>query len=146
MVEETHETGSSFSAFLKAAILKSGKSRHELAHLLGYKNPSIVAMFEAGLTRLPLSKVPLLADALGVSRADLMERVLGEYAPHLVAVLEDCSGHAITDNEAEILQFIRRVSGGGDPALASDRQRALLTEAVGPRSARDRNSHSEGWR
>lgn len=143
MAGKTEQARPTVAAFVKAAVAKGGKSRRELAASLGYKDQNIVALFEEGLTRVPLHKVPALADALGVSRADLMKRVLGEYAPHLVAVFEDCSEHAATDNELEILQFIRRVSEGCDPPLASGRQRELLTEAFAASESRHCGSASE---
>lgn len=129
--------------FIDLKIGASGKSEHEIAAALGYRNPSVITMFRRGLTRIPLDKVRALADALGVSRTDLMKRVLCEYAPDLVGAFEECSGNAITDNELEILQFIRGVSGGGDPPLASDRQRALLVEAFGSLGAQQCNADAE---
>lgn len=51
---------------------KSGMSQEELAKLVGYKNRTSIAKIEAGKIDLPLSKIELFADALGVTPTELM--------------------------------------------------------------------------
>lgn len=117
------------AAYLTEAIDNSPKTQREIAKAIGYINPNIITMFKQGLTKVPLDKVPLLAEALGRSPIELMRIALREYSPHLIPVFEQVFGRMVSDNEFEIVAFIRSISHGSDPRLASDRQKRLLTEA-----------------
>lgn len=117
--------------YLTEAIDRSEKTQREIAKAIGYNNPNIITMFKQGLTRVPIDKVPMLAEALDRSPIEFMTIALREYAPHLITVFEQVFGRMVTDNEFEIVAFIRSISHGSDPRLSSDRQRELIAAAFG---------------
>ena len=76
-----------FCEFLRAQIDGHGLSQREIAARMGYEKPHIVSMFKLGETRVPLEKVPSMAEALGVDPVDLFVRVLACYAPDMSDML-----------------------------------------------------------
>lgn len=63
-----------------------GKTQKVVAEAVGV-TPDFIALIEAGERRLDLDKVPLLADALEVSRTALCQQALRERAPALYGQL-----------------------------------------------------------
>lgn len=49
----------------------AGLSQEKLAGLLGYKYQSTIAMIESGERKLPIDKLPRIAEVLGCEIADL---------------------------------------------------------------------------
>ncbi len=53
---------------------KKGITQETLAKELGYKYQSAIAMIESGERRLPVDKLPIVAEVLGCQIADLFEK------------------------------------------------------------------------
>ena len=120
----------SVALYLAELFDQSRKTQKEIAADLGYDHPNIISMFKHGLTRLPVEKVPAMADALGVSQRHLLRMVLAEYHPQMLAVIETLTGPMLTENEVELVATVRRLSGGRDPAFRTGKAIDLLTQAV----------------
>jgi len=115
--------------FLDFWLAMQGMTQAELAKAVGIKTPNFVSMIATGRSKLPIARVPAVADALGVSRTYLMRLVLGQDHPELLAVMEEVFGHMVSANEFSIIQYIREVSDYTDPGLGSERVRELLAAA-----------------
>lgn len=91
----------------------------EVARRLGYAKPNVIAMMRSGSMKVPLSKVKTLAKLLELDAVGLLQRVLMEYDPALWETLEDLlEGKVITQNELNLVQALRSLTRGLDPALA----------------------------
>lgn len=116
--------------YLTLHIERSPLTQKAIAEALDYPQANIVTMFKQGLTKLPIGKVPALADVLGVSRSHLLRLVLSEYHPEMLGVVEGVVGVILSENEIEAIQTLRRVSHGADPAIRTTKAIDLLTQAV----------------
>ncbi|UBM12728.1 helix-turn-helix domain-containing protein [Cupriavidus metallidurans] len=98
--------------FIKNQIRLSGRSQSDVAKELGYA-PNLMAMISNGNTRLPLNKVPALAQALGVDEMALMRMAITEYDPVLWEVLDRVfRGRLVTEAEGKLIKEIREAAGG----------------------------------
>ena len=90
-----------------------GLTAEELAASLGYRNPAVIDQIVNSIIRIPISKVPELADVLMVERGALMRLVLGEADESLLKALERCLGPVdITQGEITLTEAVRRVALG----------------------------------
>ena len=122
------------ASFLDYYLERSPKTQREIAKEVGFEKPNMITMIKQGLTKLPIERVPAMANALEVDERFLMNLVLAEYHPALYAVIQDIYGLMVTRNEESIVKFIRAVSGRGDPWLTPDVRDGLI-ETFGPYSA-----------
>lgn len=117
------------ATFIDEMMAERELSDKEVCLRMGYGNPAIVRSFREGRVKVPLDKIPDLANAIGTDRAALMDRALREYMPATVRALM-ISYSGFTDNELEIIGFIRELSGNSDPELDEgirESLRALLS-------------------
>ncbi len=110
---------SSFAARLESLINSSEVKQIDIAAALGYEHPNIITMFKQGKTRVPVEKIPMLAKTLAVDPHAMLLYYLSEYEPALLRIIEHHFGALITRNEQAIIDEIRRVSHGSDPAIRS---------------------------
>ncbi len=75
-----------FSHFIRQRRLELGKTQKQVAEVLG-TTADFVTLAEAGERRIDLDRIPLLADALEVDRAELCMWALSERAPVLFSEL-----------------------------------------------------------
>lgn len=102
-----------------------------LADALGYESARVIEMFKTGQMRVPFTKAPALADALGVKPGDLMRRLLADADQELLQAIERCLGPlCLSDGEQRLIQAIRRVNPVREPVpLIFDRD-AIITLIV----------------
>jgi transcriptional regulator with XRE-family HTH domain len=110
-------------------------TQREIAERAGYPRANIITMFKTGDTRVPLNKIPVLAEILGMDPKRFLRVALQEYEPEVLSVIEACFGPLVSRNEHEILGEIRRLSHDTDPRLATRAQRAVLAAFVETLSA-----------
>lgn len=121
----------SVADYLDYQIVICGKTQREIAEEAGFPKANIITMFKTGLTKVPLERVPALADALGVSRTYLMRLVMGEDHPALLSVMNEVFGYHVSDNEFSIIAYVREVSGYSDPGMSGKVAKEKLMEAFG---------------
>lgn len=92
-------------------------TNEEIAHRVGYSNPSLISMIKKGRTKLPIDKVIKMADALYVDRSRLMRLALNEYMPDAYYDIKNCLGEPITKNERVLLEVWRDSTDNKDPAI-----------------------------
>tara|TARA_R110002110_G_scaffold376568_2_gene586697 strand:+ start:205477 stop:205764 length:288 start_codon:yes stop_codon:yes gene_type:complete len=71
----------SFTQTTAKLIERSEKTQREICEDIGYPHPNIITMFKNGETKVPLNKVPALAQALEIKPDKLMRLALQEYYP-----------------------------------------------------------------
>jgi transcriptional regulator with XRE-family HTH domain len=101
-------------------------TQREIAARAGYPRPNIITMFKTGETKIPIEKIPVFAEILGIDSKRFLRIALQEYSPNVLAVIERRFGPQISRNEAEILQEIRKRSNGADPKLVTQAQRDAI--------------------
>lgn len=77
------EDMSKVARYIAAAIERSGKLQVDISRAAGFDKPNVVTMIKQGKTKLPLERVGVMAQALGVDRFELLDLVMGEYHPEL---------------------------------------------------------------
>jgi hypothetical protein len=74
--------------FLEAHIILTGKTQREIARDAGIPSINFISMMKAGNSKVPLRRVPALANALHVPVFELLWRCLHAYEPEAVKILE----------------------------------------------------------
>lgn len=129
--------GTAMAKFLTKRIneLKPDLTQREIAQRLGYTGINFVSMMKTGAARVPLEKVPRLAEILDVDVAHLVRLGLEQYwpAPEVVAKVLSAP---VTKNEMALLWLVRKVTNYTDPELTPERQiaveRAFITVIARP--------------
>lgn len=67
--------------------LRPVKSQAEIAGEAGFTNPNMISMIKSGATRIPLDRVPALAESLDVDPARLLQLALEQWAGSATARL-----------------------------------------------------------
>lgn len=93
--------------YLSQAIEISGKTQLEIAREVGYSRPNVLSMMKQGQTKVPIDKVPGLAEACGVDPASFLRLVLREYMPETYKVISKHLGPVLDDEEMVLLNAYR---------------------------------------
>lgn len=104
-----------FHEFFAQRVAEGGFTNVEMAEALGYPKPNVISMIKKGDMNLPLNKVGPAARKLGVDPVFMLEKVLLETAPDLWAALREAIGNRlVTDNEMQLVDFVRKALHGYD--------------------------------
>ncbi|MGB3245710.1 MAG: helix-turn-helix transcriptional regulator [Sulfitobacter sp.] len=76
------------ASFLSTAIDFSGLTQKEIARRAGFSRPNVISMMKSGETKIPISRVPGLARACGITERVLLEIVLSEDHPEIWEVIK----------------------------------------------------------
>lgn len=95
---------------IQSAMMTSGKTQREIAEEVGYTKPNVISMMKFGQTKVPISKIPLLAKALGVDPVHFLRVAMIEYHSEVWNTLVDIMGEPLTDNERMLLSIYRNSS------------------------------------
>ncbi|MBB3713292.1 transcriptional regulator with XRE-family HTH domain [Limimaricola variabilis] len=94
-------TTSPTAAFLKLAIANSDLTQREIAQQAGLPKPNVLSMMKTGETKVPLNRIPALAEACRVDAATFIRIAMTEYHPEIWRVLEaEFSSEASRDERA----------------------------------------------
>lgn len=132
MFLQNHEPMSKFTVaeFITGRIALSRLTQKELARRLGYPKPNIITMFKQGLTKVPIDKVPKLAELLECDPLMLLQMAMNEYKPEEFQAIMEVCGLPISKNERKILKIIRENSGNRDPDPDYQNNRKLIEDVA----------------
>jgi transcriptional regulator with XRE-family HTH domain len=119
---------SSNTAKLIATALKGlegRKNQLQVAKEAGFPHPNMLSMIKNGKSRLPLQKVPALAEALEIDPALLFRSALSEIWPGYERVVLRIFGDVLTLEEREMIAFMRHVCDGKVPQLDYRLEKAI---------------------
>jgi transcriptional regulator with XRE-family HTH domain len=105
--------------------LEGRKTQAQVAKEAGFPHPNMLSMVKHGKSRLPLERVPALAEALEIDAALLFRTVLAENCPGYERVVIRIFGAVLTEEERDMIAFIRHVSGGEIPQLNRRLEKAI---------------------
>ena len=108
----------------------SDLTQREIGKLAGYPRANIITMFKTGETKIPIEKIPVFAEILGIDPKRFLRVALEEYDPNLLKVIEAHFGPQVSRNEHEILREMRKRSNGADPKLTNQAQRDAIGALV----------------
>jgi hypothetical protein len=89
-------------------------SQADIARALDYEKANIISMFKTGMTKVPLDKIPALAEVLRVDPAHLMKLGLEQYWPGRINILNQFFEQMVTANELELVKAVREAAGDTD--------------------------------
>ena len=95
---------------LADAIEKSKLTQREIADRVGFKHANIISMLKTGETRVPLDRIPSLAQTLGMDERLFLMVAIEEYHPGVHEILVDVLGLPLSDAELGILTMFRMAS------------------------------------
>lgn len=118
--------------FLQTRILQlKPKTQAEIAREAGFQNANVLSMIRSGSAKLPLDRVPALAQALECDPALLLRLALDQGVGSTAAsAIVEIFGTPITANERAWIDEIRSASGDSDPRITA-RSRTTLRGIFG---------------
>ena len=114
-----------FLDYLRFAFERSPKTAEEIAHEIGYGTPNVVKLMIAGITKVPIDRIPRLAEALNVEPTQMMRAALEDYAPQMLKALEETFDFMATPNEREIIKVFRLLTNRTDPRMTPELRNAI---------------------
>lgn len=106
--------------------LRPVKSQAEIAGEAGFTNPNMISMIKSGATRIPLDRVPALAESLDVDPARLLQLAIEQWAGSATARAFDAIFETVVSrNETGWLKEIRDASEGSDPVITTRARSAI---------------------
>lgn len=112
---------SSLARFLRQRIIElKPLTQAEIAGRAGFPNANVVSMLKDGSTKLAIDRVPGMAKALGSDPALLLRLTLEQHhGATLARTIFEIAGPMPTENERQLLEEFRNVTGGSDPRLTA---------------------------
>lgn len=95
---------------LTAAIEACDLTQREIADRVGFRHANILSMIKSGETRVPLNRIPALAQTLGMDGRAFLLLAIEEYHPGVHEVLVDVLGLPLSDAELGIVTMFRMAS------------------------------------
>ena len=86
------------------SIERSPKTQREIARDAGFASPNILSMMKTGESKVPISRIPSLSQAMGIAPATFINIALNEYHPDLHEVIKDQFGIGLSSTERTLLE------------------------------------------
>lgn len=121
------------SAILEKRIheLRGRRSQKDIAKIAGFANPNMITILKQGVAKLALDRVPALAEALEIDPALLLRAALEQqFSPDTVTVIRKIMNQTLTENEKEIIAYIRETAGENSDPQLSDKLKDALKGAL----------------
>ncbi len=113
------KTPSPTAIFLDHAISASGRTQKEIAEDAGFPKPNVISMMKLGATKVPIDRIPALAEALGADADEFLEIALREYHPEVFAVI--AAGEiGLSDDELMLITIYRTAFAGSTLPMTQD--------------------------
>lgn len=125
----------SVAEYVTNQINACGKSQIQIAEEVGFEKPNVITMIKQGKTKVPVSKIGSMANALEVDPIFFLKLCMQEYMPDFLDTIVSITEQPIiTANELELIKAVRAINGD-DPKLGSTTARAelkaFITSATG---------------
>jgi len=96
------------SAFIAYHLKASRKTHVEIAREVGFGSSNTLSMIKNGTMRIPLDRVPSLAESLGICVQNLFVRCVEEYEPGLWEAIQlSLPGAFLSDDDLKMLLFVK---------------------------------------
>lgn len=106
-------THSPTAAFLAAAIEDSGLTQREIAVRAGLPKPNVLSMMKRGETKVPIERIPALAEACDCDPQQFLRVAMNEYYPEAWGVLNAVFDPTLSDRDLGILRMLNMADPRG---------------------------------
>ncbi|MBL6426570.1 MAG: hypothetical protein HOY44_03465 [Maritimibacter sp.] len=113
------KTPSPTAIFLDHAISASGRKQKHIAEDAGFPKPNVISMMKLGATKVPIDRIPALAEALGADADEFLDLALREYHPEIYDVLTD-GELGLSDDELMLVTIFRTAFAGSTLPMTQD--------------------------
>ena len=110
---------------LAKAIEASEFTQRETADRAGFRKANIISMLKTGETRVPLDRIPALAQTFGMDERDFLLTAIAEHHPGIHEVLVDMLGLPLSDAELGIVAMFRLARIRGEIEIEGSLKTAL---------------------
>ena len=100
-------TPSPTAEFLTRAIAFSGRSQRDIAEVAGFPKPNALSMMKTGDMKVPIDRIPALADACDVDAAAFVRVAMQEYQPDVWQTILRAVGEPMSADETDLLSIYR---------------------------------------
>ena len=108
----TAVTQLSLLKLIEARQAELGLTDKELCDALGFERDIVFTLIKQGTMKLPINKLPALANALLLDAATLLRTALPELSPGLLAMIEGVNNPlSLSTPEVNLIQHLRKLSG-----------------------------------
>ena len=108
----TAVTQLSLLKLIEARQAELGMTDKELCDALGFEREIVFTLIKQGMMKLPINKLPALANALQLDAAALLRTALPELSPGLLEMIEGVNNPlSLTTPEVNLIQHLRKLSG-----------------------------------
>lgn len=123
------------AGFLRDAINASHKTQREIAQDAGFPQPNVISMMKKGQCKVPISRIPKLATALGTDVHSFLDIALREYHPEIWFTLRETYATSVDGTEQMLIDTYQTACRSGEiiwsPELEAALQGVLLLAATG---------------
>ena len=131
----TKSVHSQTADFLRDALNASRKTQREIAQDAGFPQPNVISMMKKGQCKVPISRIPRLAIALGIDVHDFLDIALREYNPEIWLTLKEAYAISVNDTEQKLIDTYQMTCCSGEiiwsPELEAALQGVFLLAATG---------------
>lgn len=99
---------------LKLYLKNADGTQREIAAKAGFAQPNVLSMMKSGETKVPLSRIPALAEACGEDAGTMIRVAMMEYHPETWQVLMHELVGDLTEDEQDLVGIYRFACGGED--------------------------------
>lgn len=120
------------SQYIADKFSASGKTIEQVSAEIGFGNSNALSMILEGKTKLPITKIEPLAQALAIDAYALLDLCMCEYLPEAWDAIQRITGALpLKSNERELIEKFRQVTDGGDAqAVVIDRSALIAIVAA----------------
>src|SRR5690606_20741994 len=93
---------------------------------IGLDRPNVISMMKHGQTKVPMERIPDLAEACGVDPVLFMRVALREYHPELLELVESYVGDLLTINDLRMVRCYRAIAGEDEDINVDDEVRLAV--------------------
>jgi len=129
-LEQSNREASKTALMFSYYVNRSNKTQARIAEQAGYARQNVVSMFKQGKMKIPIEKIPALAEIIEVDPKLLLRTAMAEYFPKIWEVLQEHFGNGllVSDEERRILETLRKSAGTRGVKISTERQRQALQD------------------
>jgi transcriptional regulator with XRE-family HTH domain len=120
------KTTSPTALYLDRAVAFSELNQREIADKAGFPKPNIISMMKQGETKVPIDRIPALAEACGVNADEFVATAMKEYQPEVWKVLQGSLGTYLSPQEMDLVMTYRIASAEGEIEISREMSELLL--------------------
>lgn len=99
-------------AQIEARQAELGITDHQVCEAVGFEKEIVFTMIKQGSLKLPLSRVPALAEVLSLDPGQLLRTAMAETSPDLLAVIELVfNPMRLSTSETNLIRHLRKLAG-----------------------------------